>query len=770
MIDLHELLSSGSDDDTPNTNLISPTVGTSNERSSNIIKYDVINIKRLLKDEPTKYTLVENLKVNHIKPAPCWQKFGLPAIKNENDRNVIIKNFASCKSCFSTYVYTHGSTKSLNSHKCSKEVSSTSPMPSNKSPSLCSKNSPLFIAKKKQMTSLIASWVCQNMRPLSIVEDEGFVNIIQKCLRWNNGAFSNINGNEILASRWSISREISRQANDIRQRIGGVLRTAAEQGFLAISPDLWSDKFKQHSYLGLTAHFVDERHILHSIELCCEPYNEINKRAPSVRKVAITFALSKFGLDNLMNKITFVCDRGSNLVKALEDYEVVHCFPHRLNNVLKRTFYSAGTQDKVERKKKKQSSNKNQHTTHVTWNNFATDDDDLLMDYDDRDSSESECEYDDVPLDEKSVELALRSLSSSPERDHMNVVEKDLPPYAAQVLAIITRCKQLCCYVKRVNWNPLLQELSKPTIKQEVIVRWLTMSQLLESILASYSSLTNIAGDKGVLHTLPSIDIASVGAITALFAPWKNVIERVQTTTTSSLHLVVTSYWYLLESLIVTRDEAADKTAQGIVFFKRRARQLLKAMFNLHDLHWIAATLNPRTRMLKLATESERTHTYDLIHAELSKIIQMNQANDVQAIQPPVITSSSPASAPHKKFKSYTAHYDDELDCSESSKNVTTSMYARRELEIYLQMKLSKCMNINNEDDDPLIFWQEQESILPNLSKLAKRIFCIPASSAAVERTFSSAGNIISQRRSSLNPSLVNDMILVRSASSYLNA
>ena len=57
--------------------------------------------------------------------------------------------------------------------------------------------------------------------------------------------------------------------------------------FSNYSPDLWSDKFKQNSFLGLTAHFVDEHHILHSIELSCEPYNEINKRAPSIRKVRI---------------------------------------------------------------------------------------------------------------------------------------------------------------------------------------------------------------------------------------------------------------------------------------------------------------------------------------------------------------------------------------------------------------------------------------------------------------------------------------------------
>ena len=114
-----------------------------------------------------------------------------------------------------------------------------------------------------------------------------------------------------------------------------------------------------------------------------------------------------------------------------------------------------------------------------------------------------------------------------------------------------------------MNWNPLLQELRKPTIKQEVIVRWLSMSQLLESILSSYPSLTNIASEKGVLHTLPSIDVSTVSVFVGLFAPWKHVMERVQASATPSLHLVLTSYWYLLESLKVTKDEAADKTARG---------------------------------------------------------------------------------------------------------------------------------------------------------------------------------------------------------------
>ena len=150
-----------------------------------------------------------------------------------------------------------------------------------------------------------------------------------------------------------------------------------------------------------------------------------------------------------MDQTTFVCDRGSNLVKAFEDYHVVHRFPHTLNNVFKRTFYCASTQEKIQRRKRKQLWNKNPSNDQSTWNDFIINDDDLLLDYDDRDSSESEAD-DRVILDERNVELALRSLLSSPERDHINILEGNLPPYARQILMAIVQCKQLCCYVKRV--------------------------------------------------------------------------------------------------------------------------------------------------------------------------------------------------------------------------------------------------------------------------------------------------------------------------------
>ena len=60
----------------------------------------------------------------------------------------------------------------------------------------------------------------------------------------SSGPFSSIDGNNILPSRFAVAREIARQADVIRRRLGVQLSDTAKQGFLAISLDLWTDKFK----------------------------------------------------------------------------------------------------------------------------------------------------------------------------------------------------------------------------------------------------------------------------------------------------------------------------------------------------------------------------------------------------------------------------------------------------------------------------------------------------------------------------------------------
>ncbi len=78
---------------------------------------------------------------------------------------------------------------------------------------------------------------------------------------------------------------------------------------------------------------------------------------------------------------------------------------------------------------------------------------------------------------------------------------------------------------------------------------------------------------------------------------------------------------------------------------------------------------------------------------------------------------------------------------------------------------------LDEQYDDPLIFWRKNQTqtTSPNLTRLAMRYFSIPCSSSAVERQFSAAGQVLTQRRTNLDPSTVNDIIFLRSVDKQMS-
>lgn len=83
------------------------------------------------------------------------------------------------------------------------------------------------------------------------------------------------------------------------------------------------------------------------------------------------------------------------------------------------------------------------------------------------------------------------------------------------------------------------------------------------------------------------------------------------------------------------------------------------------------------------------------------------------------------------------------------------------ELDRYLAVDYLK------RDEDPLLWWEKNALFFPNLSKIVKQKFHIPATSVASERIFSKAGNIISERRTRLSTAHVEQLIFLN-VNSYL--
>ncbi|KAF3840348.1 hypothetical protein F7725_019065 [Dissostichus mawsoni] len=65
------------------------------------------------------------------------------------------------------------------------------------------------------------------------------------------------------------------------------------------------------------------------------------------------------------------------------------------------------------------------------------------------------------------------------------------------------------------------------------------------------------------------------------------------------------------------------------------------------------------------------------------------------------------------------------------------------------------------ENFDVLSWWKEHATRFPNVAQIACSILSIPASSAASERDFSTAGFVVSERRSQLKPGTVDDILFL---------
>lgn len=73
-----------------------------------------------------------------------------------------------------------------------------------------------------------------------------------------------------------------------------------------------------------------------------------------------------------------------------------------------------------------------------------------------------------------------------------------------------------------------------------------------------------------------------------------------------------------------------------------------------------------------------------------------------------------------------------------------------------------KAMRVPSACDGPLQFWKQHGKEFPVLSEVARRVFCISASSAQSERDFSSVGHTITDIRSSLSADKVESIELIR--------
>lgn len=198
----------------------------------------------------------------------------------------------------------------------------------------------------------------------------------------------------------------------------------------------------------------------------------------------------------------------------------------------------------------------------------------------------------------------------------------------------------------------------------------------------------------------------------------------------------------------------------GLRILRERTLELLDLMFELDVRHFAATMLHPKYRQLKGCSKEERNQACNYIREEMNKIMKNDRSNDLFTIEP--------TTKKQKIEKSILEEYEDtsenESDLEEKeddnsdSDAVDYKSSKPDELSKYLDMHIDKTELSQN----PLDFWKANRTIYPILARVARKIHCIPATSAAVERQFSSAGFVLNERRTCLDPEQLDNILCIR--------
>lgn len=156
----------------------------------------------------------------------------------------------------------------------------------------------------------------------------------------------------------------------------------------------------------------------------------------------------------------------------------------------------------------------------------------------------------------------------------------------------------------------------------------------------------------------------------------------------------------------------------------------------------IASALDPRFLKLKFLTPEDGTSVQGAVEVLALKQAKEN-AGGGNTIQQQGISVQAEKSVLDVLLSDTDSPNSDEEEGTQDDQKI---QMVRNEVQRYFSgPPLGK-------KEDPLKWWGANEKSFPTLSKVAKSVLCIPATSTPVERIFSAAGNICSQKRAFLTP------------------
>jgi hypothetical protein len=91
-----------------------------------------------------------------------------------------------------------------------------------------------------------------------------------------------------LFSSHTTSSHVAKLADEYRLKIRQQLIEPLDNQAVTVCPDLWTDPYRQISYLGISVCFTNDQYKFLTYDLCCSPFVQKDKTATSI--IAVSFS------------------------------------------------------------------------------------------------------------------------------------------------------------------------------------------------------------------------------------------------------------------------------------------------------------------------------------------------------------------------------------------------------------------------------------------------------------------------------------------------
>ncbi|GBG73039.1 hypothetical protein CBR_g12757 [Chara braunii] len=363
-----------------------------------------------------------------------------------------------------------------------------------------------------------------------------------------------------------------------------------------------------------------------------------------------------------------------------------------------------------------------------------------------------------------------------------------------EVFDMIDHCKELVRYFKPTN----LQNSLKTTLKQENATRWNSLLRLLESVVGNYEDMTNIlvgrTANRAIL--IVKIDRQLLEELARFLRPFQAATLKLEKILEPTLHLVPFERHSLIERCEIRTvplqvvDSSGKKNtippdSAGIRGIKKLVKEVLREKWELDDVHVQATLLDPRQKdrldlfevpvaQIKRAQSGVRRMMLTVgarVEGEVRKEGFIEVVSEKERSPRPLKKRKVDETKPRTGLCS-SDEEDKDIDVAAGNASLTSEEQIQKELDYYWSLKLTKD---EKRSFEILAWWKakgvavktvEQQLLLPPLpimARVARAILSVSASSSKSECNFFDAGNTITKKRNSIKPSVVNDVLFVRS-------